>query len=70
MREGNEKKDSASSANKNGNKKAEPAATGAFNSLFGFARNTLQRTLNFGWIFINVVLSEIIWCDWFLNCYQ
>jgi hypothetical protein len=48
MREGNDKKDSTSSANKNGNKKAEPAATGAFNSLFGFARNTLQRTLNFG----------------------
>jgi len=46
MREGSEKSNPIQA-----NKKPEAAGgagTGAFNSLFGFAKSTLQRTLNLG----------------------
>jgi hypothetical protein len=46
MREGSEKSTSVNS--KAPAKKAEAASGGTFNSLFGFAKNTLQKTLNLG----------------------
>ncbi len=49
MREGAERTDVANTNNANGNKKqTQQQSTSAFNSLFGFAKNTLQKTLNLG----------------------
>lgn len=48
MREGSEKNISVANKGVANKKQESTAATGAFNSLFGFAKNTLQRTLNLG----------------------
>lgn len=49
MREGSEKRDSSNTASTA--KPAQQQTTSAFNSFFGFAKNTLQKTLNLGWVF-------------------
>ncbi len=48
MREGSEKRESGSSSGPASNRPNQQQSTSAFNSLFGFARNTLQKTLNLG----------------------